>query len=292
MRPFAYHAPTHLDDVVGLLDEHGDEAHLIAGGTATMLLMKQGLIQPEHVVSLRSIVGLDQVIATPDGGLEIGSLATHRTVETSAAARVYNGSLVRAFGHVATIRIRNIATVGGNLVHADPAQDPPPMLMALGGEAVLRSKRGVRSVPLDEFFLDYFETAAAPGEVLTHVRLPAQPTGLRTHYVKFLPRTVDDYATVAVATALVVDDGIVKDARIVLGGAAPVVMRARAAEDTVRGQALTSTIIREAAALAKGAADPLDDVRGPATYKRDMVEVWVRRSLEHLASAPSQREDH
>jgi carbon-monoxide dehydrogenase medium subunit len=289
MRPFSFHQPATLGEVFSLLDEHGDEAHLIAGGTAMVLLMKQRLVQPEHVVSLRRVPGLSEVVVRPDGGLEIGAMVTHRDAETSPEVARYNASLAEAFGHVATIRIRNIATVGGNVVHADPYQDPPPMLMALGGEAVLASQEGERTIPLDEFFLDYFETAMNEGEVLTSIRLPAQPAGVRSHYVKFLPRTADDYPTVAVATVLRLDgDDRVEDVRIALGGAGPVTIRARDAESALRGQTLTPERMREAAGLAREASDPLDDVRGSADYKKDMVAVWVRRSLERLAQSPNQ----
>ncbi|HEY3058077.1 MAG TPA: xanthine dehydrogenase family protein subunit M [Chloroflexota bacterium] len=281
MKSFSYHAPRTLADVFEVVDAYGEDAHLIAGGTALVLLMKQGLVQPAHVVSLRDVDGLGAIHASP--GLTLGALATHRQLEVSPAVRAYDASLARAFAEVATIRIRSMATLGGNLVHADPAQDPPPMLIALRAEVVLLARDGERRVPLDEFFVDYFETAIRHGEVLTRVELPPKPAARRTHYVKFLPRTADDYATVAVATAIDFDaDGMVEDARIVLGAAAPTVLRARAAEDVLRGQKLTPELMREAGALARTAADPLDDSRGSAAYKKEMVAVWVRRSLEHL----------
>ena len=281
MKSFSYHAPRSLDEVFDLLDAYGEDAQLIAGGTALVLLMKQGLVQPGHVVSLRSI---DDLADVKDGaGLSLGAMLTHRALELAPAVRAYDGSLARAFADVATIRIRSMATLGGNLVHADPAQDPPPMLIALRAEAVLQARDGERRVPLDEFFVDYYETALRPGEVLTRVELPPRPESRRTHYVKFLPRTADDYATVAVATAVDVDaDGTVDDARIVLGAAGPTVLRAHAAEDALRGQKLSPELMREAGALARDAADPLYDARGSAAYKKEMVAVWVRRSLERL----------
>lgn len=283
MKSFSFHRPRTLGDVFDVLDAYGEDAHLIAGGTALMLLMKQGLVQPEHVVSLREIddCGLRGIEA--NGGLTLGGMMTHREIELAPAVRAYDASLARAFGHVATIRIRNMATVGGNLMHADPAQDPPPMLIALRAEAVLRSRQSERVVPLDEFFVDYFESAARPGEVLTQVRLPPRPAGRQSEYVKFLPRSADDYATVAVATSVDFGpDATIDDARIALGAAAPTVLRARAAEEVLVGQRLTTELIRESAALAAAAADPLDDVRGSAAYKKAMVEVWVSRSLERL----------
>jgi carbon-monoxide dehydrogenase medium subunit len=283
MRPFEYVEPAVLDEVLGLLAQRDPGTHLVAGGTALVLLMKLGLVEPRRVVSLRRLAGLDGVRPGLDGGIEIGGLATHRAAETSRALRAYDAALAGTFGQVATVRIRNQATVGGNIVHADPAQDPPPMLMVLGADVVLRASDGERVVPLADLFVDYMETVVRGDEVLTAVRMPARPAGLRTVYLKYLPRSVDDYATVSVAAGIELDpEGRVRDARIALGAAGPVPFRAREAEASLLGGALRTDAIRQAAALARAAADPLDDVRGSAAYKRQMVEVWVRRALERL----------
>jgi carbon-monoxide dehydrogenase medium subunit len=282
VNPFRFHRPASLTEAFSVVESHSD-AHLVAGGTATMLLMKQGLLQPAHVISLRAIPDLS-FVRSDDAGLRLGAMCTLRSLELSPAVRAYDAALADALASVATVRIRTMATLGGNLVHADPAQDPPPMLIALRGVVVLASADGVREIPLDEFFVDYFESAIRPGEVLTSVRLPPKPAHRRTAYVKYLPRSVDDYATVAVAAAVDVSpDGTVEDARIVLGAAAPTVVRARSAEDAVRGLMLTPQRIAQAASAAADAADPLDDARGSATYKKAMVKVWVRRVLERLA---------
>jgi carbon-monoxide dehydrogenase medium subunit len=285
MRPFDFVEPSDLDSVLALIAERDPGTQLVAGGTALFLLMKLGLVQPRRVVSLRRVAGLDGVRATPDGGIEIGALVSHRAAATSPLIRAYDATLAATFHGVATVRIRNQATVGGNIVHADPAQDPPPILMVLDGSAVLRSGAGERVVPLDGLFVDYMETAVRPDEVLTAVRLPPRPSGLRTAYLKFLPRTADDYATVSVAAAIALDDDReVRDARIALGAAGPVPFRAREAERSLLGRQLDAERIRDAAALARAAADPLDDVRGSAGYKRQMAGVWVRRALERFAS--------
>ncbi len=283
---FDYHPAESLDEAVDLLARYGDDAHLVAGGTALMLLLKQGLVQPAHVVGQRGVSELKGIRETPDGGLEVGALATHREAEKSAAVQRYCPALAETFSRVATIRIRNQATIGGNLVHADPAQDPPPMLMALGGEVGLAGPNGQRVLPLDEFFVDFFETAIQPGEVLVSVRLPPLPAGTQATYVKFLPRTEDDYATVSVAAAVTPgQDGRCENARIALGSAATVPLRARKAETALRGERLTAERIREAAALVREEVDPLDDVRGSAGYKREMARVWTERALASLATA-------
>src|SRR5215204_4750024 len=140
-----------LEHALELRQQHGDDAHLIAGGTSLMVLMNLGLLEPSHLISLRKLQDLHVIHATRDGGLSIGAMATHRQLETSDDVRNLCPALNETFGHVATIRIRNQGTLGGNLAHADPAQDPPPMLIALDAEVVLNSKGGQRSVPVSEF---------------------------------------------------------------------------------------------------------------------------------------------
>jgi carbon-monoxide dehydrogenase medium subunit len=213
-------------------------------------------------------------------------MATHRQAETSADVNAYCSALANNFARVATIRIRNQGTVGGNLAHADPAQDPPPMLIALGGEAVVASREGQRRIPLDEFFVDYFETAIQPGEVLVSIDLPPLPAGTRVTYKKFLPRTQDDYATVSVAAALRLgSDSVCEDVRVALGAAGTTPVHARQVEDALRGQRLDPQKIKDAAALVRDEVDPLDDLRGSANYKREMARVWTQRALQELLDA-------
>jgi carbon-monoxide dehydrogenase medium subunit len=283
VNPFDYHAPTSLQETFDLLDTYGDDAHLMAGGTALVLLLQQGLVQPGHVVGLRKVAELQGIRRLGAGGLQIRSMVTHRQAETAPEVSSYCQALADNFTRVATIRIRNQGTVGGNLAHADPAQDPPPMLIALGAEAVVTSRQGQRRVPLDEFFVDYFETAIRPGEVLEAIDLPPLAAGTRVTYKKFLPRTQDDYATVSVAAALRVGpDRTCQDVRVALGAAATTPVHARGVEDALRGQRLDAQTIKDAAALVRDEVDPLDDLRGSAAYKREMARVWTQRALQEL----------
>jgi carbon-monoxide dehydrogenase medium subunit len=280
---FDYHAPTSLEETFDLLSTYGEDAHLMAGGTALVLLLQQGLVQPGHVVGLQKVGELHGIRRRDDGGLQIRAMATHRQAEKSPDVQAYCPALVENFSHVATIRIRNQGTVGGNLAHADPAQDPPPMLIALDGQAVIASRQGERRVALDEFFVDYFETTLQPGEVLASIDLPPLPAGTRVTYKKFLPRTQDDYATVAVAAALRVGaDATCEDVRVALGAAGTTPIHARTVEQALRGQRLDSQKIKDAAALVRDEVDPLDDLRGSAAYKREMARVWTQRALQEL----------
>ncbi len=283
MREFDYHAPSTTAEALDLLQQYGDDGHAMAGGASLLLMMQQGLINAGHVIGLRGIHELEGISALPNGGLEIRALTTHRQAECSADVRSYCPTLSENFSRVATIRIRNQGTVGGNLVHADPAQDPPPMLMALDGEAVIVSKTGERTVPLDGFFRDFFETVVGEGELLRAIRLPAIPQGTKSTYIKFLPRTEDDYATVSVAATLRVGaDNVCQDVRVALGSAGPVPLRAKRVEGALRGQRLTAELIDSAAELVRQEVDPISDVRGSANYKREMARVWVGRAVRSL----------
>jgi carbon-monoxide dehydrogenase medium subunit len=278
-----YDRPDTVVDALGRLAAHGD-AQLLAGGTALSLLRKQGFLEPGPIVDLGGIPGLDAIRAEDDGSLAIGAMATLRSIETSSLVRRLVPVIADVVALVATIRIRNQATLGGNLAHADPAQDPPPILLALDAEAEVASHAGDRRVPLERFFVDVFETVLGPGDILTAVRIPPIAPSSRVGYEKFLPRTVDDYATVSVAARLDVDEaGIVTDARIALGSVAAVPLRVAEAEASLRGRSLHALPTALAAEAVTAAVDPVDDVRGSADYKRAMAGVWTRRLLERLA---------
>jgi carbon-monoxide dehydrogenase medium subunit len=288
MQEFDFHPASSLSETLDLLGRYGEDAHILAGGTSFMLMHRQGLVQPGHVVGLRGVNELHGIRAQ-GGGLEIGATTTHREVERSPEVRGFCPTLSENFRRIATVRIRNQATIGGNLVHADPAQDPPPMLLALDAEIVIAGKNGERTMPLDDFFEDYFQTAVQEGEVLKLIRIPPLPAGARTTYVKFLPRTEDDYATVAVAARLQLGaNNRCEDVRIGLGAAASIPMRAKRAEDALRGQQLTPALIDEAAALVREDVDPISDVRGSANYKREMARVWTGRAIRSLLEGNGQ----
>jgi carbon-monoxide dehydrogenase medium subunit len=275
---FEYRAPESLEEVWAALGEAGDDARLIAGGTALLLLMKQRLVRPSMLVSLKRLGNLSE-IRNENGALRIGATATHRRVETDPHVRQHFPALVETLRRVATPRVRNQGTLGGNLAHADPNQDPPATLIALDASVRLRSSGDERSVPVDEFFTDYYETALQPGEVLTDILLPLPAAGSGSAFLKFLPRTADDYATVAAAASLRLDNGSCRDVRLALGSAGPTPIRARAAEAILEGQAPTDSTLRAAAAAVKDEVDPLSDIRGSAEYKREMSEVFAYRAL-------------
>jgi carbon-monoxide dehydrogenase medium subunit len=280
---YRYVRPESIDEAVNLLARSSDRSHLLAGGTALLLLIKQGLVEPGLLVDLAGIDSLRQVRPTADGGIEVGALARLREIERDPLVLERQPVLASTIGRVATIRIRNQATLGGNLVHADPAQDPPPMLLALDAEVEVVGVGGRRTVPLDAFFVDVFETSLSPGEILTGIHVPALPGGSRATYEKFLPRTADDYATVAVAARVTVgQDGRIADARIALGAAGPVPMRVFSAEQVLVGRHPSAVDLNAVAVATRDAADPVDDARGSAGYKREMAGVIAARAVRRL----------
>jgi aerobic carbon-monoxide dehydrogenase medium subunit len=281
VRDFQFHTPSSLDEALALLEAHGENARPMSGGTALVVLMKQSLVDAEHLVSLERISGLDTIRVEADE-LHIGGLVRHRDLETSLVVRGFAPFLGEVYQRVATVRIRNMATVGGGLAHADPAQDPPPGLIALDARVRLLSRNGEREVPVGELFRDYYETVIRPGEILTEVIVPRPAPEATFAYLKFLPRTEDDYATVAVAAKAEREDGVCRNLRVALASAGPTPVRAATVEQALEGQAITPAAVREAAEAVTAEVDPLDDFRGSAAYKRDMAVVFTRRALERV----------
>ena len=284
MHDFELHVPKTLQETIALLGQYGEDARLLAGGTGLIQLMKLRLSQPAHVIGLFGVPDLDG-IEERDGEIRIGALVTHRQLETSPLVQERLPLLVETYRYVATIRIRNAATVGGGLAHADPNQDPEPAFIALGARVVLTSSTGEREVAVEDLATDYYETVIQPGEVLSQVIVPIPPAGGGGAYLKFLPRSADDYATVSAAAWLSLDSsGACDDVRVALGSVGSTAVHASAAEDIVRGQRPTAELLRRAGEAVADAVDPLDDLRGSAEYKREMATVFTRRALEQAVS--------
>jgi aerobic carbon-monoxide dehydrogenase medium subunit len=277
MIAFTYLEPVDVDEALAALARYGGEAKVIAGGTGLVNLIKQRLVQPTYLIGLRRLPGLGDVHY--DSVLRIGALCTHRTIETSALVQTHVPLLAETFRRVASVRIRTMATLGGALAHADPHQDPPPALMVLDARARLCSQQHTREVSISEFFTGYYETVVAPDELITEVVIPPQPISSGAAFMKFLPQTHDDYATVAVAARVALDGDRIADARVALGAAAATPLRATGVEDALRGRAPTPTVLQEAAALVADAVDPTADFRGSVAYKREMAVVFVQRAL-------------
>jgi aerobic carbon-monoxide dehydrogenase medium subunit len=282
LHPFALSEPETVPEVVEVLARLDGEARVIAGGTALVPTMRLGLVRPERLVSLHRVRALTG-IRVEGGALDIGAMTSLAALSRHDAVRSGWPLLSQAADRVATPAVRSTATIGGNLCYAEAASDPAPALLCLEAQVGLAGPGRERAVALARFFTGFYETAVAPGEILTTVRVPAAPSGARSGYMRFCPRSAEDKPLICVAALLVLDAAKrVGEVRIALGGAAPSPIRARRAESTLRGESLTDGAILGAAEAAAAEADPLSDLMGSAAYRREMIRVWVRRLLLSL----------
>ena len=274
---FAYHAPATPGEAVELLVRRPG-ARLIAGGTDLLVKMKQGLVVPETLVSLKKLDGLKEIALGP-GGLFIGARVTLNELINSDLIREKYASIAGAAGQMANNQVRHTGTLGGNLANAVPSADLPPVLIALGAWVQVLGPDGERSFPLEELFVGPGRTSLAAGEIIIGVVVPEQETTGST-YMKFGLRRSGALAVVGVAAAVTMEGAVAVDARIVLGAVAPVPMRARAAEEIVRGREYTRELAEAAGVAAAAGCRPISDIRGSAEYRRDLVRVFTRRVLE------------
>jgi len=276
---FDYQEPTTLKKAFGLMEKYGEDGRVIAGGTSLLIMMRQRLLMPKVVISLGRIPKFDRIAYNSKEGLRIGAGARHRDIERSLVVKRHYPLLHETFRKVAQPRIRNMGTVGGNLAAGDPLTDPGASLIALDAEVTLTSSKGQRRLRLDEFFVDYYQTALEPGELLTEIHVPP-PQRPGWAHIKFTPRSIEDFATVGVALTLKATNGICEDIRIGLNSVASTIVRARKAEEVLRGKPITDAALREMGEVASTECDPTDDNRGSAEYKLDLVKVLVRRAAQ------------
>jgi carbon-monoxide dehydrogenase medium subunit len=275
---FDYLAPTTLDEAVALLDRHGEQAKILAGGQSLLPLLKLRLGRVGLLVDLGRVPGLEY-IKEEGGFLRIGAATRESALERSELVRSKYPILVDTAAVIADPLVRNRATVGGNLAHGDPANDHPATMLALGATVVARGPKGERTIPIEQFFTGLFATALAPNEILTEVRIPVPPPGSGGAYLK-LERKVGDFATAAAAVQLVLGaGGRIEKAGIGLTAMGEVPVKAAEAEAFLRGKTPDAAVVAEAARLAAGAANPTVDRRGSVEYKREMARVLTERAL-------------
>jgi carbon-monoxide dehydrogenase medium subunit len=287
IRDFEYLRPKTLREALTLLDEHQDECKVIAGGQSLLLFMRQGLLAPEYLIDIKGLSELDYIKADVKEGLRIGALTAHRTIEKSPAMKNGFGVLAEMEHRLASIQTRNWGTIGGNISHGEPAGDPAPVLIALKATLSTASLEGERNMPVEDFFVDYFETALQPDELLTEIQVPATPPHTGTAYSKF-NLIESDIATVGVAVSMTLASarGACKDVRIVLSACGPTPMRAKQAEEVLRGKKITDKLLKEAGQKASQEAEPISDVAASEEYRRELVRVLVARvGKEALARA-------
>ncbi|MDT7948560.1 MAG: xanthine dehydrogenase family protein subunit M [Thermoflexus hugenholtzii] len=290
--PFEYVAPSTLDQAIRLLQQHGPDARLLAGGQSLIPMMRFRLANPRVLIDLHRIPGLD-FLEEAQGVLRIGAMVRHRTVERAPLIQQRYPLLADAARVIADPIVRNRGTLGGSIAHADPAGDWGAALLAAKAEVVITGPRGrrirQRAMPLEEFFVGPFMTALEPGEIVTEIRVPAPGPREAGAYLK-IERKVGDFAVVAVGVQIALDaDGICRKAGIGLCAVGPTSLRAQEAEEWLVGKRLDEAVIARAGELAAAASQPNSDTRGPAEYKRDMVRVLtiraLRKALERIPGA-------
>jgi carbon-monoxide dehydrogenase medium subunit len=283
---FSYHAPTSLAEAISLLGEFDGEAKVLAGGQSLIPLMRFRLAQPGHLVDINRIDGLAYV-EERDGSLRIGALSREADLDTSPLVHERYPLLADAAAVIADPLVRNLATLCGNIAHADPANDHPAVMLAFRAEVVAEGPQGHRVIPIDDFFVDTFVTALAPDEVVVEVRIPAPEAGAGGAYQK-LERKVGDYAIAGVAVQLALDpEGAVREAGIGLTNLGPMPIRAREAEQALLGSVPEDELLVQVAALVSAASDPVDDLRGPADYKRAVTRTLALRALRSATARAS-----
>ena len=286
MRRFEYLEARTLRQAVRMLQQHGQQARIVAGSTDFLVRWRAGFWHPDYVVNIQHVPGLSRVAYSARNGLRLGALVTIQTLEQHPAIRRHYPALAAAAASFAGVQVRNLATVGGNICNASPSGDTLPALLVYGAECRLSGPDGNRQMPLDELFTGPGQTVLAQDEVLTEITLPPPSRNTGSLYIKHSPRGAMDIATVGVASAVSVDgSGVCTDASIALGAVAPTPLRARGAEDMLRGRTLGPELLQAAAEQAMSQASPIDDVRGTASYRREMVGVLTRRTLERAAEA-------
>ncbi|MBX3059521.1 MAG: xanthine dehydrogenase family protein subunit M [Anaerolineae bacterium] len=274
---FDYYSPRTLQEAVGLLEQHGYDAKIIAGGQSLIPAMRFRLALPEVLIDINTIEGLEY-IREDDGHLLIGAMTREADLEESAVVQQKYHLLADAARVIADPVVRNRATVGGNLAHADPANDHPAVMLAYNAELIALGPNGTRAIAIDDFFVDLFENSLADNEILTEIRIPTPGPGGGGAYYK-VERKVGDYAISAAAVQLTMSGNTCTAVRIALTNVSPVPMRATGAEQALIGNVITEELLEAAGQAAAAVCDPSPDLRGSVAYKRDLTRVVTKRAI-------------
>jgi carbon-monoxide dehydrogenase medium subunit len=283
IRSFDLLQPRSLPEAVAMLARHGDDARALGGGTTLVILMKQRALYYPYLVDLQTIPGLAEINVESDG-IRIGALVTHRRLECSPVIRASFPALADAFGQIGNVRIRQTASVGGNLAHADYRLDPPPALLVLGAEVSLFGANGARTVPLGQFFRGLYETVLEPAELLIDIKVPFMPENSRAVYLRYNTLSANDWPCLGVAAFFTKANGRCRELRVALGGLAstPVLVGGL---DFIKDQTLDSAVIERLLDTVDQQIAPFADLRGSEWYKRRMARLFVKKAVEQLSAA-------
>jgi carbon-monoxide dehydrogenase medium subunit len=279
MTPFELVEPASLREAITLLDPDDPTVRPLGGGTALMLMMKSGVFAPTRIISLRGVERKLFEIKSGADGLHIGAVAALGKLERSEEVRKAAPVITRTLRTLSNVRVRNVATLGGHLAHADPHTDLPPVLITLDASVIVTGPKGERTIAMQDLFAGYFETVLARDELITEVIVPVQ-AGRRSVYLKVTTRSADDWPALGVAASLQADDNVIRDARVAVSAATEKPVRLRGVEALLRGAALSDALLARAGDAAADEVETIEDVRGSADYKRQLVRVYVRRAIK------------
>lgn len=282
-----YVRPSTLKEAIDALIKFGEGAKLIAGGQSLLAFMKQGMFEPDALVSLSGIPELREVKMGEDGSLDIGAMVTHAEIMYHPLILKHVPLLAETAAKVASTQIRNMGTWGGNLSHGEPGADPPAALIASNASVKITGPEGTRTIPVEDFFVDYLTTDLNPGEILTDIIVPAQPENCGTAYIKHTVRDNGDLAIVGIGVRVIVDraQSMIQEARIGINGASLTTIRAKEAESLLNRKVWNEDLIVKAGELSANACEPLDDAEASAEYRIKMVKVLVKRALKQAIDA-------
>ena len=280
IRSFELLQPRSVDEAIELLARHGDEARALGGGTTLIILMKQRALHYPYLVDLQSIPGLNEISKESDG-VRIGALATHRSVELSPLIRQAFPALAEAFSKIGNVRVRQTASVGGNLSHADYRLDPPPPLLVLGTAVNVMGPNRSRTIPIRDFFRGLYETTLEPGELIVDLKIPFMPANSKAVYLRFSSLSGNDWPCLGVAALMIQQSGRCQELRLALGGVAATPLLIEGL-DLVRDQSLDDNVIEKLLGIVDEQISPSSDLRGSEWYKRKMVRVFVKKAIRQL----------
>jgi len=277
---FNYLKPGSLKEALLMLSEHKDECKVICGGQSLLIVMRQGMVAPEYLLDIKHVKELNYISFDAKDGLKIGATTTHRAIEKSDVIAKNYPILVAMENKLASIQTRNWGTIGGNLAHADPAGDPAPVLIALKASIKVGDASGERVFPLDEFFVDYFATQKNDDELVLEVQVPVPEPKSGAAYQKFNLLDSDMGIVAAAASVTLNNDGTCKEARIVLGNAAPVPLRVKRAEELLVGKKYDEALFAEAGNIASEDCEPVADIHASEAHRRHVIGVLTKRMLK------------
>ena len=276
---FEYLTPSNISDAVALLQKHGDEAKILAGGHSLIPAMRLRLAEPGYLIDISGIGGLDY-IQEESGQLRIGAMTCEAALEESEIVQSQYPLLLDTAKMIADPSVRNMATVGGNLAHGDPANDHPATMLAFRASVIAEGPNGTREMKIDDFFPDFFTTALSEDEILTEIRIPTPPSASGGAYLK-IERKVGDYAAAAVACQLNIDSsGLIENIGLGLTNVGSTPIRASSAEELLKGKKPDENMLAEAGRLAAADSEPMEDLRGSAEYKRALVNELTQRAIK------------